>query len=66
MIEIVWVITTRFQCFYAIHFQTEDVDVVIAHFFTNFDVRAIHRTYGQRTVERHLHVAGTGCFFTCG
>ena len=38
--------------------QSEDEDVLRADFVANLDVRAVERADGQRTVERHLHVAG--------
>ncbi len=46
--------------------QTEQEEVFLAHFLTDFHVGTVQRADGGRTVHHELHVAGTGRFFTCG
>ena len=43
----------------------EDVDIVVADLLADFDVCAVHRAQGQRTVQHELHVAGAGGFLGC-
>ena len=40
----------------------KDVDVLLSDLLADLDIRTVHRTKGQRTVEHKLHVAGTRCF----
>ena len=40
--------------------EAEDKDIVVAYFFANLDVGAVHRANGEGTVEGELHVARAG------
>ena len=52
--------------FHLFHGVAEDKDILFAHLLGDFDVRPVQRADGQRAVQRQLHVAGTGGFFSCG
>ena len=42
---------------------TEDIDVIFANQFADFNVSAIHSSQSNSTVQHELHVTCTTCFF---
>ena len=49
-----------------VRLETEQEEVLDAHFFADLDVGAIHRADGERAVHLELHVAGAGRFLAGG
>ena len=49
-----------------VRLQAEDEDVLRADLIADFDIGAIQRPDGKRAVQRELHIAGTGGFFSRG
>src|SRR5262245_62632130 len=53
-------IVMRRECVHLGSSEAEDKNVVVADLLADLDVGAVHRTDGEGTVERELHVACAG------
>src|SRR5512137_1245126 len=59
-----WVVPIALQLRYLFSGQTEEEEILSAHFLADLDVGAIQGSDGERSVHREFHVSGSRCFFS--